>query len=69
MKIKSFGNGKVVKLLKDYNGITFDNTHVLTRQSLVALKANDGYKFKSIDRYVKLYESVEELASKVDPED
>jgi hypothetical protein len=69
MKIKSFGNEKPVKILKGYNGLTFDSSHVLARQGVVALKtgiSDDELSFKSIERYVKIYESIEEMESKVE---
>jgi hypothetical protein len=67
MKIKKLGERKNIRLLEHYNGLAFDDTHVMSRQGVAALKSdNDEFQFKTIDRYVKIYERVEALSPNVE---
>ena len=59
MKIKSFGNGKIIRMLKNYNGISFDSSHPITRQIISIFPKKKSFIFRSMDRYVKLFENVE----------
>jgi hypothetical protein len=73
MKIKKFGHNKVIRLLNGYNGISFDQTHPMTKQSLAMFKNDDlsavegsNFEFVPMDRYVKLYESIEAVSPQVE---
>merc|ERR1711976_30476 len=61
-KLKNFGsNGKISKLTSGYKGISFDKAHSITQQSLSVFMRKDGKSlhFKPMDRYVKVFESID----------
>jgi hypothetical protein len=66
MKISKFGksNGKLVNLKikkHNYHGIVFDSSHYIPKQTFALSKKRkeDGYCFKTFDRYVKVFENHE----------
>lgn len=62
IKIKNFGsNGKITRLTGGYQGICFDSTHPIPRQTLSMFMKKDkkSFIFRPMDRYVKVFESVD----------
>ena len=62
MNIKKFRkNGKKIKLINNYKGLCYDQTDPITRQSLVIFNEKNEKRliFKPIDRYIKVFESLE----------
>lgn len=60
LKIRKFGNGKISRMLENYNGVCFDESYPLTKQLLGVFMKNDktNLAFKSFDRYVKIFENI-----------
>lgn len=62
IKIKDFGSsGKITKLTQNYEGISFDSSHPIPKQTLgLFMKKNKrSFIFKSMDKYVKVFERIE----------
>ena len=61
-KINSFKkNGKKIKLINNFKGLCYDNSNQETKQSLCLIndKKQNKLIFKPIDRYIKVYESLD----------
>ena len=61
-KINSFKkNGKKIKLINNFKGLCYDNSNQETKQSLCLINDKNQNKliFKPIDKYIKVYESLE----------
>jgi hypothetical protein len=64
VKIKNFGkSGKITNFVGNYRGINFDGTHPITSQTLgmFTKKNKKSFIFKRMDRYVKIFEDVEDI--------
>ncbi len=46
-------------MLKNYNGLTYDSTHPVSRQVIALLPEKEKFTFKTMDRYVKLFENID----------
>jgi hypothetical protein len=62
IKIKDFGSsGKISKLTQNYEGISFDSSHPIPKQTLgIFMRKNKrSFIFRSMDKYVKVFERIE----------
>ena len=62
IKIKDFGSsGKITKLTQNYEGISFDSSHPIPKQTLglFTRKNKRSLTFRQMDRYVKVFERID----------
>ncbi len=62
IKIRNFGeNGKISKLTGDYQGICFNSSNPIPRQTLGIFETKDrkSFRFKAMDKYVKVFEHID----------
>ncbi len=62
IKIKDFGSsGKITKLTQNYEGISFDSSHPIPKQTLGLFmrKNKRSFIFRHMDRYVKVFERID----------
>ncbi len=53
-------------MLKNYNGLTYDSTHPVTKQVIAVLPDKQNFTFRTMDRYVKFFENIDIINPKVE---